>query len=104
MSPGSHLAGILALAPGTQHVILDWLGAVFKFLIVLVTNLVPHDGHLHLLQVVGRGQGRCGERLGELRAGEGLPSVCGGPGDPLPVRPWDLDPAPLILDSVSPQP
>lgn len=59
MSLGSHLAGVLALAPSTQHVVLDWLGGVFNFPIVLVTNLVPHDGHLHLLQVVGRAQRPC---------------------------------------------
>ena len=66
---GSHLAGVPALTPCAQHVLLDDLvgGVCRRVLIALVTDLVPHDGHLHLLQVVGRGQWRCREGLGECR-------------------------------------
>lgn len=56
---GSHLAGVQALAPRTQHVGLDGF-AVWTCPVVLVTDLVRHNGHLHLLQVVGRGQRHCG--------------------------------------------
>ena len=59
--PGSHLAGVPALAACTQHVVLDDLmgGVCGGALIAPVTNLIPHDGHLHLLQVVGRAQQPC---------------------------------------------
>lgn len=64
MSLGSHLAGVLALSPA--HSMSSSIGlVVFSTPIVLVTNLAPHEGHLHLLQVVG------GERAGALRGEAG---------------------------------
>lgn len=63
---GSHLAGVLALTPSTQHVILDDLTSVVgRVLVALVTDPVPHNGNHHLLQLVGRGQQSCGEGLAE---------------------------------------
>lgn len=59
--PGSHLAGVPALTACTQHVVLDDLmgGVCGGAPIVPVTNLIPHDGHLRHLQVVGRAQRPC---------------------------------------------
>lgn len=64
-----HLAGVPALTARTEHVGLDDLiAAVRRVLIVAVTLLVPHHGDLHLLQVVGGGQRRCGEAPRQNRA------------------------------------
>lgn len=63
---GSHLAGVLALTPRTQHVILDDLASVGgRVLVALVADPVPHNGNHHLLQLVGQGLRSCGEGLAE---------------------------------------
>ena len=59
---GSHLAGVPAIAPRTQHVVLDKL--VLQA-VLLPADLLRHDGDLHLLQVVGWGQRLCGKKPSE---------------------------------------
>lgn len=53
----SYLAGIMALTPCTQHIVLDKLVAV-----LLHTELIRPNWDLHLLQVVGLGQRHCGKK------------------------------------------
>lgn len=55
----SHLAGIVALAPCTQHIILD---KHVDAAVLLPTELIRTDWDLHLLQMVGRGQWLCGKK------------------------------------------
>lgn len=57
---GTHVAGVPALGPGAQHVIPDDLLVVIVVpggsVVILVTGLVLHHLHGHLLQAVGRRQ------------------------------------------------
>lgn len=63
---GSHLAGVLALTPSTQHVLLDDLDSVVgRVLVALVTDPVSHNGNHHFLELVGPGWRSCGEGLAE---------------------------------------
>lgn len=57
---GTHVAGVLALTSGAQHVRLD-KSAVIRdvpggLVVVLVADLVFHHLYIHLLQTVGRRQ------------------------------------------------